>query len=203
MKALFLLCLPALLFAQVGPNCPNGTAGQDLACSINAAAGSPAAAQLTLVAPAPWGLPTVTTGAAAAAAQKSAGCQFPSGICLVWGFNPFVIPPGELIHLVFHIPSNVSGQFLIGVAGVLEADTGANRIAGITANPPFAVSVSPSANYCDVNGDGVFNQADVNALAAAIAATPPAPHDLNGDGVTNVLDLQELINAVDAGACWR
>jgi hypothetical protein len=203
MKTLFLFFLPALLLAQVGPNCPNGTAGQALICSINAAAGSPAASQLTLVAPASWGLPTVTAGAAAVAAQKSAACYFPSGVCLVWGFNPFVIPAGELLHLVFQIPSNVSGQFQIGVSGVLEADTGANAIPGITANPPFAVSVSPSANYCDIDGDGALTHNDVAALAAAIGATPPVPHDLNGDGFTNVLDLQALINAVDAGACWR
>lgn len=201
MKFLFLFALP--LIAQVGPSCPTGTAGQDLICSINAAAGSPAATQLTIVAPAAWGLPTVTAGGAAIAAQKSGACYFPSNVCLVWGFNRFVIPAGELLHVVFHIPSNVSGQFQIGVSNVIESDIGGIQIAGITANPLIAVSVSPSVNYCDVDGDGALGTNDALALAAAIGSTPPIAHDLTGDGFTNILDLQSLVNAITAGACWR
>jgi hypothetical protein len=65
------------------------------------------------------------------------------------------------------------------------------------------VSVSPSVNYCDVDGDGALGTNDALALAAAIGSTPPIAHDLTGDGFTNILDLQSLVNAITAGACWR
>ncbi len=49
---------------------------------------------------------------------------------------------------------------------------------------------------CDINGDGVVNSSDVQALGDAILTLLPASpaFDLNRDGKVDALDLQILIN---------
>ncbi len=54
---------------------------------------------------------------------------------------------------------------------------------------------------CDLNGDGMINNADVQLILNQVLGTTPAVTDLNGDGAVNILDLQLEVNAADSGVC--
>ena len=53
----------------------------------------------------------------------------------------------------------------------------------------------------DVNGDGVVNKADRDAIAVAIVAnSTDAKYDVNGDGAVDVLDVLAVVDNIPAGA---
>jgi hypothetical protein len=57
----------------------------------------------------------------------------------------------------------------------------------------------------DVNGDGVVNAADIQALGAALSNLngyqgQPSVLDVNTDGVVNNLDMQALISKIATGS---
>ena len=54
---------------------------------------------------------------------------------------------------------------------------------------------------CDVNGDGLVNVNDVQALVNESLGAQQALNDLNADGVVNAIDVQMEINTVLGGAC--
>ena len=60
---------------------------------------------------------------------------------------------------------------------------------------------TPDARF-DVNGDGLFNQTDINLIKAAITASNPDPAaDVNGDGIINTRDavtaIRRLLSVTD------
>ncbi|TAH32246.1 MAG: hypothetical protein EYC62_09485 [Alphaproteobacteria bacterium] len=56
----------------------------------------------------------------------------------------------------------------------------------------------------DVNGDGVFNQADINAIKAELgSARPNADADVNGDGLVNTRDVINAIKALNSSSRLR
>jgi hypothetical protein len=67
----------------------------------------------------------------------------------------------------------------------------------------FMVSAnSGQAAFCDLNGDGVVNAADVQLAANAVIGLGACVFgDLNGNGICDVADLQRVINAALGAAC--
>jgi hypothetical protein len=60
----------------------------------------------------------------------------------------------------------------------------------------------PPASACDLNGDGVVNQSDVQlAISQALGTVSCNTADLNGDHSCNVIDIQRVINSSLGGAC--
>lgn len=56
----------------------------------------------------------------------------------------------------------------------------------------------------DVNGDGVFNQADVDAIKSELgAARPSATMDVNSDGLVNTRDAIDAIRALNSSGTSR
>ncbi len=203
-RLLFLLALPLAAWGQLSPSCPASVvAGQTLQCSVNIAGGAPAIAEVTVSVSSSVGPAVVTAGTASVAASKLASCGPQSGastICLVYGINGTTIAPGELLHLAIPIPSTASGNFSVALSAPGLADLGANLIA-VTVNPPATVSISPTANKCDVTGDAVVDSSDVTAMVNSANHTSATTHDLNGDGLTNDQDVQIVINAARGQAC--
>jgi hypothetical protein len=59
-----------------------------------------------------------------------------------------------------------------------------------------AVQVDPCSCPADLNGDGVVNFNDLNAVLSAFGQNGAGlPGDLNGDGVVNFSDLNEILSA--------
>ena len=58
-----------------------------------------------------------------------------------------------------------------------------------------------SSATCDVNGDGVINVADVQAIINQVLGSFPPTADLNHDGKVNIVDVQIVINAVLGFGC--
>jgi sugar lactone lactonase YvrE len=56
-------------------------------------------------------------------------------------------------------------------------------------------------NPCDVNGDGVVDQKDIQEVMNQALGLSPATAHLNGDGVVNLVDVQRVVNAAMGGAC--
>ena len=66
-----------------------------------------------------------------------------------------------------------------------------NSITGST-----VLTVTASFSACDVNHDGLFTVADVQAMVNQALGKSPAANDLNGDHVVNAVDIRIVINAV-------
>jgi hypothetical protein len=58
-----------------------------------------------------------------------------------------------------------------------------------------------SRNPCDLNSDGVVNNADVNAAISAVVFGPCTLTDLIGNGVCNVIDVERIFAASTGSAC--
>ena len=70
--------------------------------------------------------------------------------------------------------------------------------AGSTVQLDFACSFLIVETPCpaDINGDGVVNFADLNALLGSFGDSGDAlPADVNGDGVVNFADLNAVLTA--------
>ena len=78
----------------------------------------------------------------------------------------------------------------------LKADTGSNASVRSVVVTGFSHNLTG-----DVNGDGVVDITDVNALVNAIAAGVSAEinTDVNGDGVTDITDVNAVINMLLLG----
>lgn len=201
MNKLFLLFLfPLALFGQLSPSCPSSVvAGQTLNCSINSSGGSPVDLQLVLIFPASLGAPTVTAGNSVVAAQKQVACG-PAFLCLAYGMNAIAMQPGEIFHLAFNVPSNLTGNVTIGASNPVESDGGGNPLV-VVVNPSVPVFIFPNISRCDINGDGQIDSSDVAAMVDSIDGANIIVRDLNGDLVANVLDLQLVINAANGLGC--
>jgi hypothetical protein len=67
------------------------------------------------------------------------------------------------------------------------------------AAPPPA---PPAASACDLNGDGVVNQTDVNvAISQALGVSVCGSASLSGSGSCSVVDVQRIVNAALGGPC--
>ena len=70
--------------------------------------------------------------------------------------------------------------------------------------PPAAPSAPGGlSNPCDVNGDGVVNQADVNLAVQAALKTGACTADLRHNGTCDVVDVQRIINYMNTGGSCR
>lgn len=75
--------------------------------------------------------------------------------------------------------------------------TGATTTTG-TASTTTGSAICPTTlPQCDANGDGVFNQADVDFVKHALGQhNPSVSADVNGDGVVNTRDLLDEMRAL-------
>lgn len=165
-----------------------------LAGSATATNGPVADVQWTLTTSQAVGVPSATAGAVSVAAAKTASSS--GNTTIISGFNATPISDGILANLSIPIPPGVtcpgnSPCFTVGLT-LAVASNGAGSAIQVTVNPPSSVSVSDN---CDVNGDGLDNQADYTAELNGALAPAPGTMDRNGDGVTNVLDVQIVANA--------
>jgi FG-GAP-like repeat/Dockerin type I domain/FG-GAP repeat len=58
-----------------------------------------------------------------------------------------------------------------------------------------------ASSVCDINGDGVVNISDVQAILNEVLGISPPVNDLNGDGVVNIVDAQTVINSALNQGC--
>jgi hypothetical protein len=55
---------------------------------------------------------------------------------------------------------------------------------------------------CDLDGNGVVNECDVNLARDAVLGVIPCEADIDGDGVCTVMDVQRVVNAsLKGGTC--
>ena len=75
--------------------------------------------------------------------------------------------------------------------------TATNNSGSVTAQ------VSIGVFTCDLNGDGVINNADVTLAAGMALGTTPIDRraDLDQDGRVTIVDVQHIINATLGGGC--
>jgi hypothetical protein len=73
----------------------------------------------------------------------------------------------------------------------------------LTASQNLSITIGQgSSNPCDLNGDGVVNQADYNiAINLALQQPPTGTDDLDGDGIFDIVDVQRIANAANGQPC--
>jgi hypothetical protein len=68
----------------------------------------------------------------------------------------------------------------------------------------FVQGTPVQTSRCDLNGDGVVNQTDVNlAISQALGTSTCSAADLVGNGKCDVVDVQRVINAAAPGGVCR
>ena len=101
------------------------------------------------------------------------------------------VSPDDPTELTAHVPADSSAVGTIEEAGSIPP-------VGDFENPP--ADLDGDGRYEDVNGDGVFNIVDVQALFAnlddPVVQNNPDAFDFNGDGVVNVVDVQRLFSTL-------
>ncbi len=104
------------------------------------------------------------------------------------GTTPLVFPYSG----TFPFPSRINFNLTIGT-----------RISGGGTTPPTDDPGSDNDAY-DVNGDGVFNQADIDVIKAQLGEPNPlAAADVNGDNLVNTRDAIDAIRALNAAGRLR
>jgi hypothetical protein len=99
----------------------------------------------------------------------------------------------------FPFPATITENLVIGSAVSKAASTGvASTGTGTTTTPTTTGVVCPCGlPNCDVNGDGIFDEADIRAIQDALISRNPNPRaDVNGDGVVNIMDLLDALRAL-------
>lgn len=64
-----------------------------------------------------------------------------------------------------------------------------------------AITQTPAANSCDLNGDGVVNGDDLTLLQKSVVGTQGCVADLDANGKCDVVDLQRVANAALGQPC--
>jgi hypothetical protein len=100
----------------------------------------------------------------------------------------------------FPFPSQITETLTVGsvvTTTITPPPTGGG--CGTTTPPPTTTAACPCGlPNCDVNGDGIFNEADIRAIKDALVSRNPNPKaDANGDGVVNIQDLIAALQALD------
>jgi len=151
---------------------------------------------------------SATIAAAATAAMKQLACAPPTTTmslhCIVYGqAHQTAIQPGALATISATISPGATPKAETFTLIQPEVSASPAAIAlTVTIGTTATVSVlSP----CDVNGDGVTNTVDTDAIvgwALGRAAPPPGFHcDLNGDGKCDAVDVQIVANAAAGLPC--
>lgn len=226
MKKLFLLlafCLPCLPAQTLSlGSCPTsvkvGTAASPstISCTVTIANGQgPSGFQYTVTTTPSLGTPTVTPTGSAAGALKDA---FVSGNVIIQGgfgppapgtLNAGLIPDGAIATLTWAVPASLANTnvtiTLAGGALPAEATSPTGSAIPVTVGPAVSVSVLPSTNFCDVNGDGQVNQADVTAQIAYVMTFPQSTKCARDGTGCNVTSVQLVVNAALGGvpACTQ
>lgn len=158
-------------------------------------------------------LGTLTAQSAGSAAGALKGIAIASPSVLIDGFGPpapgtlnaGLFPDGLLATLTWQVPASLANQnisiTLAGGALPAEATSATGSLIAVTAGPQSAVSVLPSISLCDLDGNGVTDQADVTAQLGMIMTFPHSAkcaRDATGCGVTA---LQVVVNAALGGKC--
>ena len=99
------------------------------------------------------------------------------------------------------INATIGEQFSGGDGGGGDADGAPIAGPAIGGAGAPAEAGTPDARF-DVNGDGLFNQADIDLIKQAISASNPNPAaDVNGDGIINTRDavtaIRRLLSVTD------
>jgi hypothetical protein len=98
----------------------------------------------------------------------------------------------------FPFPATITENLVIGSAVSKAASTGVASTGTTTTTPTTTGVVCPCGlPNCDVNGDGIFDEADIRAIQNALISRNPNPRaDVNGDGVVNIQDLLQALQAL-------
>ena len=97
--------------------------------------------------------------------------------------------------------SNLDGSGIHNVARGLGRPGDMVISNSITAPTPTTTTTSTGPNKYDVNGDGMVNKADRNAVAtASLTENPDTKYDVNGDGEVDVLDVIAVADNYTPGA---
>lgn len=195
-----------------------------LTCPANVKAGSPLNVTVSITnnqGMAAWGYTATATPALTGMLAISAGSALGalkgvsvSGSSVLQGglgppppttLNNSLIPDGPVTLLTWQVPASLANQTItISLAGGAfppNASSASGSAIPLTAGPSCAVPVLPSVNFCDLNGDGVVNQADATAEVALILTFPQSAkcaRDSTGCGATAA---EIVINAALGGKC--
>jgi len=202
-------------FAQsLSQTCPASVkAGTTLTIPVSLVNGQSASGlQYTVTAPSNLG--TLTALVAGSAVTNSKQLYQTGSVILIGGFGP---PPtggslnssqmsdGVVANLMWQVPASLGNQTVqISITGAtipMVATSPSGVVIPLTANPPCAVSVLPSANFCDLNGDGVVNQADVTVQRTLVTTFPQPSNCARNTNGCNVGAIQIVVNAALGGAC--
>jgi len=169
--------------------CPSSAkANQTITCTVSVS-GTPVATQGQLTITPTAGSPVLGTLTTPIANKQVAAQMGTNNIWLVYGMNQSTMPNGTMLSIQFVMP-NSAVTVTIPQSSVYASDPNGGALT-VTANPPATVAL---VSNCDINSDGVVNQADVDALKATILGNPPS-------ATVNVQMLQKVQNAVDGLAC--
>ncbi len=216
MKILLSLLLSLPLIGQnIGLTCPNTVrAGTPLSIttSLTNSQGS-AGLQYTITAPSSLGAFTVTSAGSATAALKAV---YLAGFSLIQAgagppppgqpLNASMISDGPISTITWQVPAGLGNQNVtISIAGGAVpplATSATGQPIAVTAGPSCAVSVLPSISLCDINGDGVTDQLDVNAQRSMVLTFPQVSNCARTSSGCNVTAVQIVINAaMPGGVC--
>ncbi len=215
MKVIAILLFAVSSYAQTLPlTCPTTVkAGTALIAAVSLLNGQGAAgAQFTVTATSSLGTLTASSTGAAASAGKTV---YQTGTSVILGgFGPPGVPgslnsgqmaDGVIANLSWLVPASLGNQNVqISIAGGAVpalATSSSGSIIQVTPGPTCAVSVLPSTNFCDIDGNGVVNQADVTAQRLLVVTFPQSatcPRNANG---CNVGAIEIVAVAAMGGAC--
>ena len=202
MKCALLFLGSLVCFGQAStftPVCPaSAVAGQSANYAVTLSGQAQAGSQFNINLPATATNVSLTAGAATIAASKQIDTA--NGIVLITGMNANLIQPGQVLNVSFSLPA--AGQYTFGVSSPVGADANGSLISS-SANPTCAVSVSPSINKCDLDGDGSVTQSDVSLIKSWVLGTAPMGQcDKTADTKCNVQDVVVIIKAATTtGVC--
>ncbi len=210
----FLFSLP-LIGQNIGLNCPVSVrAGNPLSVttSLTNSQGS-VGLQYTVTAPSALGAFTVTSTGSASASFKAV---YLAGFSLIQAgagppppgqpLNASMISDGPISTITWPVvPAGLGNQNVtISIAGGAIpplATSATGQPIAVTAGPSCAVSVLPSISLCDINGDGVTDQLDVNAQRSMVLTFPQVSNCARSSSGCNITAVQIVINAAMGGAC--
>ncbi len=209
---LFVLSAAALLGQTLSLTCPTSVkAGTALNATTSIAnAQGTVGVQYTATPSQPLGSLIASSIGSVAAANKATTTSGNSVIQIGSGppgtLNKSLIADGNLANLNWTVPNSLANQNItITLAGPSPMPAAATDANGspiqVIVNPACAVSVLPNTSLCDINGDGVTDQADVTAQKGLVMTFPQSSkcaRDASGCGVTAI---QIVINAALGGAC--
>jgi hypothetical protein len=146
---------------------------------------------------------SVVDGAAATAATLTPWCGTTNFLCVLIGFTSSgtitmnTMADGPLATLQLAIPATApAGPLAVPLTGIIGATAGGLNVPGLASGAAFSVTVlSP----CDVNGDGLVNAADVQAMITGLlGGSCPLSSSIGGCSLVNVF---AVIEAVTGKAC--